>query len=58
MGMLSACRRKAARARPVATAKRPPWSIQYRMASRFRGEMGGRDSPSRRAASVKWRVLS
>ena len=49
---------KAARARPVATAKRPPWPIKYSRASRFRSETRGGSPLPCRARSVSTRVLS
>ena len=52
MGTLSAYFIKAARARPVAMANRPPSAMNHSSASRFSSERGGTGTPERRASSV------
>ena len=52
MGTSSAYFIKAASARPVETANRPPWAMKYAKASRFRSGRGGTGAPARRASSV------
>jgi len=58
MGTTSAYRMKAASARPVAMANRPPSAMKYSSAFRFPSDRGGIGSPVRSAGSVWIRVLS